>query len=127
MDLFDKVIFLDREATDFGFTWEHPAQLMDQLLSECDEVNEVLHQPERRHHLEEELGDLIFTAIALCVYCKFDPKNTLAQSLDKFEKRFAALKTIAAKEGFETLHDQPMELLQSLWNKAKRHVPHQRE
>ena len=121
MDLFKKVIGLDKEANDFGFTWEHPTQLMDQLLSECDEVKEVLTDPNRRHHLEEELGDLMFTSIALCVFCQFDPQNTLDLSLQKFEKRFSALKTIAKAEGFDTLRNQPMELLQSLWIKAKRH------
>lgn len=120
MDLFNKVIALDRAATDYGFTWEHPLQLMDQLLSECEEVKEVIHDPNQREHLEEELGDLMFTAIALCVFCQFDPNPTLAKSLDKFEKRFNALKSIAAKEGFTTLRNQPMEVLQSLWNKAKR-------
>lgn len=120
MNLFEKVIALDKAATEYGFTWEHPLQLMDQLLSECEEVKEVIHDPNRREHLEEELGDLLFTSIALCVFCKFDPNTTLSKSLEKFEKRFDALKKIAAAEGFTTLHDQPMEVLQSFWNKAKR-------
>lgn len=122
MDLFDKVISLDKAATDFGFTWEHHSQLVEQLLSECEEVKEVIDHPHLREHLEEELGDLIFTAIALCVYCKFDPKTTLDKSLDKFQIRFQALKEITAKQGLMTLHQQPMSVLKQFWDKAKQHT-----
>lgn len=122
MDLFDRVISLDKGATDFGFTWEHHSQLVEQLLSECEEVKEVIDHPHLREHLEDELGDLIFTAIALCVYCKFDPKVTLNKSLDKFQKRFHALKEISQKEGFSTLSNQPMTVLKDLWDKAKQQV-----
>lgn len=119
MDLFDKVISLDQAATAFGFTWEHHSQLMEQLLSECEEVNEVIDHPHLRDHLEDELGDLIFTAIALCVFCKFDPKTTLDKSLNKFQKRFKALQEIAQSEGFNTLNNQPMDILKSFWDRAK--------
>lgn len=122
MDLFDKVITLDKAATEFGFTWEHHSQLMEQLLSECEEVNEVIDHPESRHHLEDELGDLIFTAIALCVFCKFDPKTTLDKSLIKFQKRFSAMKEIVFSEGLTTLNNQSMDVLKTFWDKAKQRV-----
>lgn len=119
MDLFNKVISLDQAATEFGFTWEHHSQLMEQLLSECEEVNEVIDHPHLRTHLEDELGDLIFTAIALCVFCKFDPKTTLDKSLDKFQNRFTALKEIVQAEGLTTLHNQSMDVLKAFWDRAK--------
>lgn len=122
MDLFDRVIRLDQAATAFGFTWEHHSQLMEQLRSECEEVNEVIDDPQLRHHLEDELGDLIFTAIALCVFCKFDPKTTLAKSLNKFQKRFTALKEIVQSEGLTTLDNQSMDVLKTFWDKAKQRV-----
>ncbi|MFI4938354.1 MAG: MazG nucleotide pyrophosphohydrolase domain-containing protein [Candidatus Berkiellales bacterium] len=122
MDLFNKVIALDKMATDYGFTWTHHSQLIEQLLSECKEVEEVIDAPEKRAHLEEELGDLMFTAIALCIFCHFDPHSTIDKSLQKFEKRFNKMKEIVTEEGYKTLKNQPMEVLKEFWDKAKKAV-----
>lgn len=113
---------LDKMATDYGFTWTHHSQLMEQLLSECEEVNEVIDDVSKRAHLEDELGDLMFTAIALCVFCKFDPLSTLDQSLNKFEKRFNAMKEIVTQQGYHTLQNQSMDVLKQFWDKAKQKV-----
>lgn len=120
MDLFDRVIKIDKTATEFGFAWEHHSQLIEQLLSEVKEVEEVIDHPDTREHLEDELGDLIFTAIALCVYCQFDPATTLSKSLDKFQRRFDALQKVVHEKSLTSLHHQPMSVLKAFWDEAKK-------
>ena len=122
MDIFNRIIQLDKMATDYGFTWSHYSQLIAQLLSECQEVEEVIGDPLKREHLEDELGDLMFTAIALCVFCQFDPTSTLDKSLHKFEKRFNKMQEIVSQSGYTSLQQQPMDVLKTFWEQAKRAV-----
>ena len=60
MELLDKISALEEEASQFGFKWQHAAQIMNQIHSECDEIKEHLdHDPSKANQtaLQEEIGD----------------------------------------------------------------------
>ena len=42
MDLLDKIVILENEASVFGFQWGTSDQIMTQIQSECVEINEHL-------------------------------------------------------------------------------------
>lgn len=122
MDLLERVVALENEASEFGFEWETTTQIMAQIQSECHEVNEHLLQgasPVNKAELQEEIGDLLHAVFSLCVFCKLDPKETLQQTLDKFAGRLNAVKDIAREEGIGNLAGYPFDELMAIWQKAK--------
>ena len=106
-------------AKQFGFYWENIQQLIEQIQSECVEVQEAWEKNDRTH-LQEEVGDLIQAAISLAVFCQLDPHETLRKSIEKFQKRYAAIVKFAQEDGYAHLHQQPFELLMHYWNRAKK-------
>lgn len=106
-------------SKEFGFYWENPLQLIEQIMSECEEIKEALqHSP--RSHLEEEIGDLMLASVSLAVFCQFDPHETLKKSISKFQKRFEHLKQLVLQDGKMTLENEPFEVLVHYWKKAKK-------
>lgn len=105
-------------AREFGFYWEHLSQLLDQIRSECAEVQEASEKDDRVH-LQEEIGDLILAAAAVAVFCDFDPHETMLKGIEKFQKRYDALVTLAQNEGHDNLRQQPFDVLIAYWKRAK--------
>lgn len=121
-DLLDKVVALENEASAFGFQWETTDQIMTQIKSECVEINEHLtHGRENANQLElqEEIGDLLHAVFSLCVFCQLSPQETLINTLDKFERRLNAVKSIAEEQGLTTLNGCPFDELMVIWQQAK--------
>lgn len=117
MDLLQKVTALEQEAADFGFEWETTQQIMDQILSECEEIKEHLGGDQTA--LQDEIGDLLHAVFSLCVFCKFSPEETLSRTLDKFERRLNAVKEVSAAGGHADLKGMDFEALMRIWKKAK--------
>lgn len=106
------------EAQEFGFYWESFQQLIEQIQSECVEIQEAWVK-ENSLHLQEEIGDLIQAAVSLAVFCKLDPHETLLKSIEKFQRRYDLVVQLARSEGYENLHKQSFEILMDYWNRAK--------
>jgi uncharacterized protein YabN with tetrapyrrole methylase and pyrophosphatase domain len=109
---------LEISAKEFGFYWERIEQLIEQIQSECLEVKEAWENNDNAH-LQEEIGDLIHATISLAVFCQFDPHETLANSLEKFQKRYNHVVHLAKEDGHSDLKQQPMDILMHYWNRAK--------
>ncbi len=118
MNIFKKLIVLENEATDFGFKWERPHQIKQQIISELDEIEVHLHDHDRQK-LQEEIGDLLHAAFSLTIFCGFDAEETLQMSLNKFERRLTAVKAIAAEREFATLEGKSFNELMQIWEQAK--------
>lgn len=118
--LLKQIETLETEAQHFGFYWESVQQLIEQIQSECLEVQEA-HEKQDLVHLQEEIGDLIHAAVSLAVFCKLDPYETVKQNIEKFKRRYNAVVSLAKKDGFDTLHNQSHEKLMEYWNRAKAH------
>ena len=122
MDLLDKIVALEDEASAFGFEWETTDQILEQIQSECVEINEHLDQGVAYANptdLQDEIGDLLHAVFSLCVFCKLSPRATLEQTLTKFERRLTAVKSITQEKGLTTLHDHSFNELMDIWARAK--------
>lgn len=117
--LFQRITEQETEAKEFGFYWEHIGQLLEQIRSECNEVEESAKKNDRAQ-LQEEIGDLLSAAISLAVFCQMDPQETLLKSIEKFQKRYDALVSLVKKDGHENLHQQPFDVLMHYWVAAKK-------
>ncbi|MFI4918349.1 MAG: MazG nucleotide pyrophosphohydrolase domain-containing protein [Legionellales bacterium] len=125
MELLDKITVLEEEAAVFGFQWETTAQIMEQIQSECAEINEHLNQDAAQVNqlqLQEEIGDLLHAVFSLSVFCKFSPRDTLEQTLAKFERRLGAVKSITQEQGLSNLNGFSFDALMLIWEQAKMRV-----
>lgn len=117
--LLKRVEELEAQSLQFGFYWETLYQLIEQIQSECLEVQEAW-QNNDRPHLQEEVGDLMHAAVSLAVFCKLDPYETLLKSTQKYEKRYNALVKFAQEDGLPHLRQQSFEVLKGYWDRAKK-------
>ena len=125
MDILDRVVVLENEASAFGFEWETTGQIMAQIQSECVEINEHLENEiaqANQAKLQEEIGDLLHAVFSLCVFCKLSPRVTLDQTLAKFENRLNAVKEISQEQGLVNLHGHSFDKLMMIWKQAKSRV-----
>jgi len=116
--LLKQVENLELEAQKFGFYWENFHQLIEQIQSECVEIEDAWHKGDSSF-LQEEIGDLIQATISLAVFCKLDPHETLLKSIAKFQRRYQAVVQLARNDGYNHLHEQPFDVLMKYWNRAK--------
>lgn len=124
MNVLKKLKSLENEAEQFGFKWDNTHQIMAQIKSECDEIDEHLSHitDDNKPKLQEEIGDLLHAVFSLCIFCKFDAEETLKKSVDKFERRLNAVKTIAQENGIATLNGYAFDELMQFWDQAKKRV-----
>ena len=125
MDLLEKVTELEQIADQFGFRWENTTQIMEQIQSECLEINDHLthgFEQANQDELQEEIGDLLHAVFSLCVFCKLNAKETLEKTLMKFERRLNAVKKISNERGLTHLNGHSFEELMRIWDEAKRLV-----
>jgi uncharacterized protein YabN with tetrapyrrole methylase and pyrophosphatase domain len=116
--LFKMMEKLEFDAQKFGFYWETFSQLIEQIQSECTEIQEAWNNQDMPH-LQEEIGDLIQAAISLAIFCKLDPHETLKKSIEKFLRRYDMLVKFAKSDGYDNLQNQSVERLMHYWNRAK--------
>lgn len=122
-EILQKLTQLEKDAESFGFKWDNTHQIMAQIKSECDEIDEHLDAlKNNREKLQEEMGDLLHAVFSLCVFCKLDSKETLEKSVNKFERRLNAVKMIAKEEGIDTLNGYAFGDLMKFWDEAKKRV-----
>jgi ATP diphosphatase len=137
---------LSSRAAHVGFEWPEFSGLVEKLEEEVEELQEQLadypapgprppnrgvagaatppvaaHVPQDlRNRMEDEVGDVLFTAVNIARYLQLDPESALRKTNRKFKRRFqhveAALQ--ARGVGFEQVS---LDELESLWQNSKQH------
>jgi nucleoside triphosphate diphosphatase len=118
---------LGSRAAKIGFDWPNADGRADELFAklqeEISELQAELNVP--REHIpspavEEELGDLFFTAVNLARHLKVDPEAALRASNAKFRRRFRAMEEAAGGTEALAAHTPPQ--LEERWNEAKNNL-----
>lgn len=71
-----------------------------------------------QQHVEEELGDLIFSALNIARFSKLDGEDSLTKSTQKFIHRFAEVERLAGEHNID-MTKADLEQLNQLWYQAK--------
>ena len=110
---------LGSKAAKIGFDWPNTDGLFEKLQEEIAELQAELAPAAQKTSTaaEEELGDLLFTAVNLARHLKIDPESALRATNAKFRRRFRAMETAAG--GTEALATCEPPKLEELWNQAK--------
>lgn len=110
---------LGSRAAKVGFDWPNAEGLFDKLDEEIAELKDELSEEQQPATLaaEEEMGDLLFTAINLARHLKIDPESALRSCNAKFRRRFAAMESSAGNA--DALAALTPSQLEELWSQAK--------
>lgn len=124
---------ISKKAVAESFEWDLEEKLYDQLLSEIDELKEVVQASrakgkdpykddfasvDLKAEAELELGDVLFTAVNIARWFKIDPEDALRKTNNKFIKRFDLMMQLCKKENKLMKEYAPSEL-EAKWQEAK--------
>lgn len=112
---------VQNRAKRVGFDWPEIAGALDALESETAEFKEALAS-ENPAAVEEELGDLLFSAVNVSRFLHIDAEQALTASTDKFIRRFARVEELAKSREID-LAAASLEEMDALWDEAKRLDP----
>ena len=103
-----------------GFDWPEVNGVIDKIEEELEEVREAIHnsKPMDTDHVEEEIGDLLFSVVNLARYLKIDPQIALRRTNRKIEKRFNALHARSRQNSID-MHYDNLDQLNDLWDAIK--------
>ena len=100
-----------------GFDWDEPGAVIDKVDEELAELRQAVASADPTH-IEEELGDLLFTVANLARKLRVDPESALRAANGKFTRRFRAIEQRLAARG-RALHDATPEELEREWQAVK--------
>jgi len=101
-----------------GFDWDEPGEVIDKVDEEMSELRQAVDSADPAH-IEEELGDLLFTVANLARKLRIDPESALRAANAKFTRRFRAVEQRLAERG-HSLHDATPEAMEREWQAVKR-------
>ncbi len=97
-----------------GFDWPDSEQVLEKLHEELRELAAATTPAET----EEELGDLLFTAVNLARHLKVDPEQALRKANAKFRRRFGHVERAVTSEG-GTWGQTSLGEMERFWQQAK--------
>ncbi len=109
---------ITKKVAKVGFDWPDHAGVVEKIREELAEVEATLPLPDEDPHVQEELGDLLFTVVNLCRRRGVDPELALTTANRKFETRFNALECALRAQGL-TLHEASAEAMEAAWQQVK--------
>ena len=108
---------ISKRAAKTGFDWQSGRQVLAKLKEEVSEYSQALRDNDS-DHMEEELGDLLFTLVNLARHARVDPELALRRTNRKFRERFASIERELRRQG-TTLEASTISEMERLWQQAK--------
>lgn len=109
---------VQHRAAKCGFDYPDVNGAVQDLESEIVELKEALREQDY-NHIEEELGDVLFSAVNVSRFVKTDAEESLSKACNKFIARFQKLEQLARERGLD-LNKQTFAQLDELWREAKK-------
>ena len=120
----DRAYKLQKKAAKAGFDWPALSGVWDKISEELAEVREACQtnqdsaSRESQEHLEEELGDLLFSVVNMCRYLHIDPSVALQRTNNKFVQRFKHVEHRMKARDLPMDQDH-LEQMEQYWQEAK--------
>lgn len=108
---------LQEKASYTGFDWEKIGQVWDKIHEEIQELKEAQSNG-NKSHIEEEIGDVIFSIVNLARFLNISAESALRNTNRKFVTRFKDVETELKKRGKE-VEDSNLEEMDEIWNTVK--------
>lgn len=107
---------VQKRAGRSGFEYPDIDHAIDDLASEVTELREAVAVSEG---VEEELGDVLFSAVNVARLSHIDAEEALYRATDKFISRFSRVEQLAEQEGID-LRECDIDKMNLLWAQAKK-------
>ncbi|HWR83588.1 MAG TPA: nucleoside triphosphate pyrophosphohydrolase [Candidatus Deferrimicrobium sp.] len=108
---------IGEKAGGVGFDWKEPAEVIDKLREEVDEITAAIPLGDS-DRLADEIGDLLFATASLARKLDIDPEQALRRALRKFRERFDRLEQQVNESG-KRFEDFTLEQLEEIWKRVK--------
>lgn len=108
---------IQKRAARVGFDWPEVEPVWDKLNEEIVEVREAVENQDASA-IEDEIGDLLFTAVNLARHLSIDSETALRRSTGKFERRFKQVEQLALQNK-RSMDEMDLAELDALWEQAK--------
>jgi tetrapyrrole methylase family protein/MazG family protein len=117
----ERAFKLQKKASKAGFDWMRASDVWAKAreeLAEAEQACEAAAADDDRAALEEELGDLLFSAVNLSRFLGIDPAIALHAANEKFSRRFRRVEKRMAESG-SPMSAENMDIMDGFWNEAK--------
>ena len=109
---------LGKRAAKVGFDWSDAGGLLAKVGEETAEIRAELEKPVRDLlAVEDEVGDLLFTAVNLARHLGVEPEFALRRANAKFRSRFDEMEKVAG--GIDAIRQAGAEEMDRMWGEAK--------
>ena len=113
-----KATRIQEKAKQVGFEWENKEDVFKKINEEMNELQEAIAANDAAH-IEEELGDVLFSLINYARFTQTDAETALEKTNKKFIRRFSEIEKRAAQKG-KMLSDMTLAEMDELWNEVKK-------
>ena len=104
---------MQEKAASTGFDWDNVEDIWAKIDEEIEEVRNASANG-KENELEEEIGDLIFSAVNLSRFMGVNPEDALRRTIKKFEIRFKFIEK-TAEEGGRDITKLSLEEMDKIW------------
>jgi len=104
-----------KKAARVGFDWPDAGPVFEKMQEEIAEVRAALASGDAKA-VEDEVGDILFTAVNLARKLHMDAETTLAAATNRFIKRFQA---VESELGDRKMEETPLAELDRIWDRIK--------
>ncbi len=108
---------VQQKAALVGFDWDNIEDAIAKVHEEMNELLEVYKTGEKGI-IEEEMGDLLFSAVNVARFLKIQPELALRGTIEKFINRFRYIEETALQFG-KKLDKMSLQEMDKLWEQAK--------
>jgi ATP diphosphatase len=115
-----RAVKLQKRAARVGFDWSAPADVINKIREELDELQVEIAKDKitNADAMEDELGDVFFALANLARHLDIDPETALRRTNRKFERRFRAIETQLASRN-KKIEDATLDEMETIWNAVK--------
>lgn len=108
---------IQKKAAAVGFEWPDVSYAMLKLREETEELGEGIAAGDR-DNMEEEVGDVLFSAVKVARFLDVDPEKALHRACAKMLRRFRFVEEAAAARG-QRLEEMSLSEMESLYQQAR--------
>ena len=105
------------KAKKVGFDWDKVEDVILKIKEEFNELYEAIEE-KNQDHINEELGDVLFSVVNLSRFLDVEPERALHNTVRKFMSRFRAIENALEEKG-TTVQEASFEEMDSLWDQVK--------
>ena len=107
---------VQKRAAEAGLDFKDEKEAVEKFF---EEISEFMEESRKKNgNINEEFGDLLFSAVNISRFFKINPEFSLTNSIEKFINRFEHIENFALQKGVE-VSGLSGEELNLLWDEAK--------